>query len=374
MRNFSLKAIFLLAACLVFSGAVSDLSSDDRAKDSVERRQKIELEKFYYGDESTSKAPMTPMAIQLYNEAVKFYEKGEYDLARQAALDSLGIAARNPMAYELLGMIADLRQDFEQAEKYFKQSYLLNPSSRVRDKLLKLQAAHKIEKKLDTYDEEHFIIKYRKGEQGYEGYWLKNMLRDRYRQISQDFGYYLNHKIVVLFYGKDEFYDVTGQSRWVRGIYDGKIRLPAYRQGFRETALQATAAHEMTHAFVAILGGMQAPVWLHEGLAQYEENKVRPVNLAVLRAAIKARALVPIGRLLSENQQGKQSDPLQTVLFYQESFSLVDYMIRKYQMYRIREILGKFKEGKTAEEAIEEVLSISVKRLEKEWLASVLNA
>ncbi len=359
-------------ALLCFLFAVQGYAAtndDDHGKEAVERRQKIEIERFLAG--RGGKAPVAPMAIELYNDAVKFFEKSEFEPARQALNDSLELEPQNALALELLGEIENLQQDFEKAEYYYKRSYLVSPSTRLRQKIEKIQKEHSVEKSLDTYDEEHFIIKYRKGEQGYEGYWLKNLLRDTYTLLSQDFGHYFNHKTAVLFYAGKEFHDVTGQSAWVGGLYDGKIRLPAYRQGFKEADLRAAATHEMTHAFVASLGGARAPAWIHEGLAQYEQSKVQPVNTMVFNAAIRTKALMPMNRLLSENLKIEKMDPLEVALFYQEVFMLVRYMVDRYQMYRMKEILAKFKEGKQAEQAIEEVLGISTGQLEKEWLATL---
>lgn len=364
-------AIFFCTAFFLFDEAAS---SEDQEKNAVELQQKIELEKFYYGDSSDAKMPMMPMAIKFYNDAVKFYEKGEYDLARQSLKESLDLAPRNPLAYELFGEIENLQQNSEKAEEFYKKSFLLKPSPRLRQKIEQLQKENTVEKTLDTYHEEHFIIKYRQGEKGYEGYWLKNMLRDCYRQISQDFGYYLNHKTVVLFYNEDEFRDVTGQSHWVGGLYDGKIRLPAYRQGFKEQTLRMAATHEMTHAFVAIMSGMRAPVWIHEGLAEYEARKIQPRDTLFFDLALKNKKLLPIEQLLSEDAQLKNKDPQEIMLFYQESYQLVRYMVERYQMYRIKELLARFKEGKTAEEAIGDVFGISIRQLEKEWLASLTHS
>ena len=370
MKN---KKVFHLAVCVIGLVGASALFAadqyDDRGKESVERRQKIEIGQFYAG--KGDKAPVAPMAIALYNDAVKFYEKNEFELARQALNDSLELEPRNALALELLGEIANLQQDFEKAEYYYKRSYLVSPSARLRQKIEKIQSEHQVEKNLDTYDAEHFIIKYRRGEKGYEGYWLKNLLRDTYSLLSKDFGTYFNHKITVLFYPGREFHDVTGQAGWVGGLYDGKIRLPAYRQGFKETDLRATAMHEMTHAFVAAISGMRAPAWIHEGLAQYQQNKIQPVDITVFRAAVRAKSLMPMDRILSETLQMDKMDPLEVALFYQEVFMLVRYMIDRYQMYRVKEILVKFKEGKQAEQAIEEVLGISTGQLEKEWLAAL---
>ena len=364
------KAVLFLTLYLLFSvRGYAAINDDDHGKENVERRQKIEIDQFYAG--KGGNAPMAPMAIELYNDAVRFFEKNEFELARDALNESLSLEPRNALALELLGEIENLQQNFEKAESYYKQSYLVSPSTRLRQKIEKIQKENLVEKDLDTDDEEHFIIKYRKGEQGYEGYWLKNLLRDAYRQISQDFGTYFNHKTTVLFYSGNEFHDVTGQSLWVGGLYDGKIRLPAFHQGFRELDLNAAAVHEMTHAFVASLSGGRAPAWIHEGLAQYEQNKIQPVNTAIFTAAVRTNSLMPMDRLLSESLQIDKMDPLEVALFYQEVFALVSFMVERFQMYRMKEILVKFKEGKPAEQAIEEALGISSSELEKEWLAAV---
>jgi len=364
------RILLLLMACLLLATSARAATGDEnRGKEAVELRQKIEIERFYAG--MGRGAPKTPMAIELYNDAVKFFEKNEFELAREALRESLSLEPRNALALELLGEIENLQQNFPEAENYYKQSYLVSPSTRLREKIEKIQKENSVEKDLDTYDEEHFIIKYRKGEQGYEGYWLKNLLRDAYRQISQDFGAYFNHKTTVLFYTGNEFHDVTGQSLWVGGLYDGKIRLPAYHQGFRELDLRAAAVHEMTHAFVASLGGVRAPAWIQEGLAEYEQNKIQPVDTTVFNAAVRTKTLMPMSRLLSENLQIDKMDPLEVTLFYQEVFKLVSYMVERFQLYRMKEILSKFREGKPAEQAIEEVLGISASQLEKEWLETI---
>jgi hypothetical protein len=365
LKKVSLCALSF-ALCAGSQAATDDV---DRGKESVERQQKIDIEHFYAAQDG--KVPVTPMAIGLYNDAVKFFEKNEFELARDALNESISLEPRNAPAYELLGEIENLQQNFEKAEYYYKQSYRVSPSTRLRQKIEKIQKENSVEKNLDTYDEEHFIIKYRKGEQGYEGYWLKNMLRDTYRQISQDFGQYFNNKTTVLLYEGNAFHEVTGQAGWVGGLYDGKIRLPAYKQGFREQDLRSAAAHEMTHAFVAFLSGMRAPAWIHEGLAQYEQNKIKPVDLLIFNAAIRTKALMPMNQLLSEKLDMARMDPLEIGLFYQEVFKLVSYMVDRYQMYRMKEILIKLKDGKPAEQAIEEVLGISTTQLEKEWLASL---
>lgn len=362
-----------LGGILLVCGLLSLAAKDDDRKQSaeaVEKLQKIELEKYFYGLAQGGNAPALPMAIKLYNEASEFFEKGEYKLAHEAASESLQLEPRNPLAWELLGELANLQQDFEKAKDYYQKSYRLNPSPRVKAKLEKLGKEQLVESKLDTYDEEHFIIKYRRGDPRYEGAMLKDLLFTTYRAVSRDLGFYLRNKIVVLFYEADEFRYVTEQPHFVGGLYDGKIRLPAYRKGMTERDLRALVRHEMAHAFVAYMSGLRAPAWVQEGLAEYEENKVRPVDLSVLKAARRSGETIPIDRFLLMGADMK-SQPGELALFYQQAFSFTSYLVERFGMYRIKEILGEMKKGNDSFTAIENVLRISSARLEKEWLASL---
>lgn len=359
--------VALILALPVIAVAATD--ERERSVESFEQLQKVELEKYYYGGATNGEIPKTPMAIEMYNQAVLFFEQGEYSMAKEAALESLQLEARNPMALELLGEIANLKQDFAAAREYYKKSYLLSASPRVREKLEKLSKEELIENKLDTYEDEHFTIKYQRDDPRYEGYEIRNILRDSYRAVSQDLGFYINNKIVVLFYEADEFRYITAQPHYIGGVYDGKIRLPAYRKGFNEQDLKATVTHEMTHAFVSYLSNLRAPAWIQEGLAEYEENKVRPADLSALKAAVKAKTLMPIEQFFLLNINSNLQ-PKELELFYQRAFSFTSYLVKRFGMYRIKEILRQFGKGDDSFAAIEEVLKISPERLEKTWLAT----
>ena len=66
--------VALLAwGCLSFARAYAGTNDDDRGKEAVELRQKIEIERFYAGKGGS--APMAPMAIGLYNDGSNFLRK-----------------------------------------------------------------------------------------------------------------------------------------------------------------------------------------------------------------------------------------------------------------------------------------------------------
>ena len=116
----------------------------------------------------------------------------------------------------------------------------------------------------------------------------------------------------------------------------------------------------------------KAPAWIHEGLAVHMENQVQARDLTVLRLAVKTRSLLPLDELMSETRPSKQNDALYAELFYEQAFSLADYLIRTYGMFKIRKILEAFADGKNYDEAIRGVLEIDLLQLEEAWKISVI--
>ena len=333
----------------------------------LEKRQKIELLGFYLKDPRDAAIPATPEAVQLYNIAVEAFQANDFEMARKALNDSLGYDKTNPLAYELLGDIDYLQQKLTDAKANYQIALNLQPSENLKKKIEKTTGEVKVETTLSTYHEQHFIIKYHKEQNKDQGFELREMLRDCYKNISQDFGYYFNHQVVVILYDDEEFKELTGMPHWVAGLYDGKVRMPLHSSGFNETDLKALTSHELTHAFVAAMSNGYAPPWINEGLAEYEEDKIRKNDMIVFESAVKTNTLLPLVQLMSEKAVNTLQDPLLVSLFYEQSFHLVSYMVKRYGMFRVKQVLGEFGKNQNSEEAIRNVLNISSERLEREW-------
>ena len=361
--------LFFLVMCpaLGFSKEPTSETEREAARKAVESRAKTEILSYFLGDAKDASGLKTPVAIDLFNQAVGFYQQREYELAKEALQDSLSYDAKNPFAYELLGDIAYNEQDLDRAKKNYESAFRIRAREDLKNKILKVEQERKVESKFATYPEEHFIIKYQGEEKGLEGYELRELLRESYQEVGRDFGYFFQHKVVVLLYGEEEFRELSGMPHWSGGVYDGKIRLPAYRQGFTRQELEKIMRHEVTHAFIADLSANQCPAWLNEGLAEYEEAKVVPPDLRVFRAAVKTGALYPLSSLFEEKSILQKTDPLEVQLFYEETYHLVNYLVERYRMYRIKQMLELFGKGKDSFEAIRETLGISPLQLESQW-------
>ena len=171
----------------------------------------------------------------------------------------------------------------------------------------------------------------------------------------------------MLLYDEKEFRDLIRAPHWTIGVYDGKIRLPAYEKGFSREEIKKVMRHELTHAFVVEISRRLCPPWLNEGLAEYEEAKISAPDLTVFRAAVRSNALFPIETLLGQEKLLQVKDPLEAELFYEQSFQLVSYLAGRYGMFSLRKMLEQFAQGKDSFEVIQEVLKISPLELEKEW-------
>jgi len=362
-----LSSFFLIGILLSVHSAATFVNEQELSEEAVKRRQKVEIMSFFRTPTKDAKLPTTPIAVNLFNEAVNYYKNNDMELARQTLKEAITQDPKLAFAYELLGDIENLQQNLSEARENYTIAANLSPSTRLHDKLSKLKKEATVAKTHKSYAEQHFIIKYNDKEKSLEGYELRDLLRKTYRQISQSLAYYFKHKVVVILYDEADFRKITGSAHWVAGLYDGKVRLPINKEGFTELDLKALTAHEVTHAFVAFISGGRAPAWVNEGLAEYQENKVKAADTSVFDAAYKANTLFPLIQLLSHNGPMSLKESERISLFYQQSHHLVTYLVDRYGMFRVKKIIQEYGTGKNSDEVIRSVLKISLTRLEKEW-------
>lgn len=364
-RNFFVAALlFSLPGTGI---CLEEESEKAAAAKELETRGRTEILTYFLGEPKDASGVKLPIAIDLYNQAVEFYEKKEYELAREALEDSLAYDSRNPFAHELLGDIAYYEQKMDEALEHFEAAFRLKARQDLKEKILKIQKEKQVESGLATYREEHFILKYHGEESGLKDFELLDFLRSAYREISQDLGYFFKHKVVVLLYDELEFRELTAVPHWSVGVYDGKIRLPMYQKGFGPKEILKIIRHEVTHAFVVEIAGARCPAWLNEGLAEYEEAKVEAPDFHVFRAAIRTNALFPLASLFDRGKILEIKDPLEVEVFYQQSHQVVNYLVGRYGMFQVKKMLESFAKGRDSFEAVQEVLKISPLELERQW-------
>ncbi len=374
LSAWTVLGLLSLVCCPALCAAEQSFA-EKREQTQYERRLQMLAQRYQRAPAGTVDFPQELMAVDYINEGYKLFEKNQYDLALKAAQEALKYDKKSPVAHELSGDVYYLRQDLTKANEHYREAFKLEPVSRLKDKLEKLGRETNVEQSFETVEEEHFLIKYNGNQSDYEGFELKTMLRETYLAIAKEIAHYLNHKTTVLFYDAGNFHSVANLSHWIGGLYDGKVRLPVHPRGFGEKQLRAVARHELTHVFLDDLGKKKTPVWLHEGFAVYQQNKVEPLPASSLFVLRDEKNLIPLHSLFnSATFESHKNDEAWMSLFYVQSYDLVDYIIGRYGIFYVKQLALKFSEDKNAEQAVSEVLKVSIEKLEKEWKASLATA
>jgi hypothetical protein len=169
-----------------------------------------------------------------------------------------------------------------------------------------------------------------------------------------------------LIYGKKDFENFEHRRTGRVGVYDGKIRLSLLDGKFTPDEISRIITHEYTHAVIHDIALGNCPIWLNEGLAKYEEFKHTDKKLSALRNAVDKNKIIPLKELESAFKNPKGAAHLQ--IAYEESYTMVKFLIDRYSLYNVRKILESFREGKDIESTFQKWLNLSIAEFEKCWM------
>ena len=236
----------------------------------------------------------------------------------------------------------------------------------------------------ETIRGKHFIVYY----QGSKSF-AKKVAREaerHYERISRELGFTKRDRFwlwddrVKLYIHPDRasFMRSTGAPAWAAGkaSHEGN-EIITYETS--PTFFAQVLPHEMTHLiFRDFIGfkGDKVPMWLNEGIAQWEEVDRRGrVRRNAVRMYRRGR-LVPLAELTRRDVRRVKDAPA-AFLFYTQSASLVGYLIEEHGSARFRTLCGHLRDGKSLEDALrftypERLRTID--HLEKAWRKHIAEA
>jgi tetratricopeptide (TPR) repeat protein len=274
------------------------------------------------------------------------------------------------MAYQVLGDLAQLRDDLESAATNWEKALEIDPSDgALRAKLERIRKEHRTEKDFNRDVTSHFSIKYDGREKIDAGRIVLRILEDAYGEVGRALSYYPDREVAVILYSNQQFQDVTDAPGWSGGIYDGKIRIPIGGIENETPGLKRLLLHEYTHAVVRDITPRRVPTWLNEGLAQYfegrEVNSRQQEMLRQLSQAGKVPSLSDLeGSFLGLNGP-------QATYAYLLSLSAVRHMVDRHGMYRVKMVLEELSSGSDTPRAISNALLVSLQDFERGWKHSM---
>jgi tetratricopeptide (TPR) repeat protein len=322
------------------------------------------------------KYPADKLGMIFYNIGAKAYEDRDYTKAEEHLNRALSYRqSANVFTYHLLGRIAYFRQDLDKAQEYWEMA-LAQPDitekqkKELEEEISKNTSEKKSEENLKDYRSDKFIIRYDQRELRSSAYKVNSVLQSAYRVVGRYFNHFPTEKITVIVYNADIFNEVTGGGHGgIRALYDGKIRLPSIDDKTDVTTFKSLLWHEYTHALVYEIAGARCPVWLNEGLAQIQEDTIVKIQTPLLAEAARTQKTIPFEQIFSK-YDGIPKE-VSIALFYQQSYSMTRYLLKRYQLYKVKKVLSDIKQNKSVEHAFQKHLFLTPERFEKNWLKSV---
>ncbi len=133
---------------------------------------------------------------------------------------------------------------------------------------------------------------------------------------------------------------------------------------------EEAVAHELAHLLVYQMSFncyQDLPTWLNEGLAEYAEGEPSSDERSRLERAIASNRLISVKSLSSSFS----ADPQQALLSYNESRSLVAFLIQEYNQDLLLEAVDWIRKGHTYDEALLRVYGFDTDGLEAAWRQSI---
>jgi hypothetical protein len=133
---------------------------------------------------------------------------------------------------------------------------------------------------------------------------------------------------------------------------------------------QDIARHEVAHVVQRALlnGPYDAPPWLNEGMAVYEQSEPISGQREAVDAAIQGGNVISV-RSMTSYSSGAQSGNV--LLFYGEAWSLVKFLIDTYGDQKFSDLYKAIAAGSGTPGALQQVYGFNEDGLENAWRASV---
>jgi tetratricopeptide (TPR) repeat protein len=263
--------------------------------------------------------------------------------------------------------------DLEKAIEDWDRALAMEPGNKhIRDMAEKARRELAVESRMERGYSSMFVISYDEGTRSELADTVLDTMETAYNRVGYDMSYYPVTRVPVILYTRRDYRSVTAGPEWSGGLYDGKVRLPIGGALEITPMLRGVLHHEYTHVVVGELTKGNCPTWLNEGLAEFEGRKEFSPPIAELETAAKTGEFIPFKTL---EKSLASLDTRKVALAYQQSYSIVSFMISTYGMHKVREILVNLGSGMGSEAAIAGAFSdyrLDFDGIMQEWRAHML--
>ena len=301
------------------------------------------------------------------NYHLKKYDTARYELERNRSV--------RPDSVELLyylGLVLYETDNRLQAMELWEQALLLSPGHPDIISLLKKSRKESaVEGGMDRGHSSRFNLTYDPGVSTTFALAVLDVLESASNQVGAELGHFPEARVPVAIYKRADYKDVTNSPDWSGGVYDGTIRVPFGALSEITPSMRAILFHEYAHVVVFDLTRGNCPVWLNEGIAEmFGRRQFTGLTTDGGPDSLKPPA-VDIRRLEGSFSGLTSSEATRA---YQQSHSLVSYLVTAYGWHRVNAILAALGKGMAISAAVASALqdySITYDGLIREWAEAV---
>jgi len=231
----------------------------------------------------------------------------------------------------------------------------------------------------------HFIVRYKNCSDSFL-YKLVDQAEDAYREVTQELRFFRDEPwlwdkraLIYVFDTKDDYLSHTQMPAWSTGCAR-PFEKTVYTYSESYEFFKYTLTHELAHLiFREFVGKVSIPLWLDEGVAVYMERRRESSSMEPgVRKLVRENLYIPFNEFLYLNFEDldKQRGPDKELRgldfvgrYYLQSFSIVYFLIQKYDNYKFTRLLRKLKSGKGVNEAFLDTYGAfrDIEDFEEQW-------
>ncbi len=187
-------------------------------------------------------------------------------------------------------------------------------------------------------------------------------------ELENTLGWKLNFRPEIhLIRDRQDFRKIIGSNLTVAFAVPQKylIVIDNSRMHTKPFTLETTLKHELCHLLLNhYIKEENLPRWLNEGVCQWTSGGIAEIitDRKNLTKAYLSKRMISINSL-----QKFPHDEKSMLLAYEESKSLIEYIVDEFGRQKLLDILDYLREGLSPDEAVRKSLSISIYELEAKW-------
>lgn len=318
--------------------------------------------------------------INYGEECLQTWQIGE---AATVVSNLLSVAPENPYVRFFAGEVRFYEGNYQEALSFLKDA-LQEPEIAQRGRAFYdlVDKIYQTTSKFKEIKTEHFLFRYDEDKDAILADYALETLEKAYHAIGNDLGYFPKEPILVeVFPDAESFCTISTLTKeeietsgTVAICLFNRVIITSPRLQPRGYQWLDTLTHEYVHYVIMKKTYNRVPIWLHEGIAKYEEERwfegvspKLPVSLeSLLAEAVEKDYFITFRQMHPSLAKLKKKED--TALAFAEVFTVIDYLFNRGGYPLLITILDSIKEGKSTEDAILSAIGVPFDEFEKNWL------